>query len=215
MKAAIFDVDGTLVDSIEFWTNLGKNYLISLGITPREDLNKALETLTVEEGISYMQERYKIPRTLGEIKNEMDELLYSYYKKQVKLKPFVIELLEVLRQKDIKLGIASVIDEKLISSVLNRYGIYDYFEFVQTCENTGLSKDDKDFYKLLSKRLDLKAEEIFLFEDSLYCMKAAKKADLNIVAVEDDYSKKDLENIMEVADIYIKDFGKFISFISL
>lgn len=215
MKAAVFDVDGTLVDSIGFWTNLSNNYLLSQGITAAEDLNKALETLTVEEGVSYMQEKYEINKTLIQIRDEMDELLTSYYREEAELKPFVIELLEVLKSKDIKLGIASVIDEGLISSVLNRYGIYDYFEFIQTCENTGLSKNDERFFKLLSEKMDLKPEEIFLFEDSLYCMKVAKSVGLNVVGVEDDYSKKDLENIIEVSDIYIKDFSKLISCLSL
>lgn len=213
MKAAIFDIDGTLIDSIDFWRNLGKNYLISQGISPRDDLNQAMETLTVTEGISYMKEEYKIGKTSLQIKDELDELLFSYYKNDAKLKPYVIEVIKTLKSKNIRLAIASVIDEKLIFSVLDRYGIYDYFEFVQTSENTNLSKDNGEFFKLLPKRLNIKPDQIFLFEDSLHCMEAAKMAGLNVVAIEDNYAKKDLEKIIEFADIYLKDFRKFIKFI--
>lgn len=215
MKAAVFDVDGTLVDSIDFWTNMATNYLISIGIKPKEDLNKALETLTVVEGVSYMQKEYNIEKTCTQIRNEMDELMFAFYKNDAQLKSFVVEILETLKSKNIQIAIASVINEELIFSVLHRYGIADYFQFVQTCENTDISKDDEKFYELLIKRLNLKAEEIFLFEDSLYCMKAAKRAGLSVIAVEDEFSKKDLKEIIEVSDIFIKNFGNLIPFLNV
>lgn len=108
MKAAVFDIDGTLIDSIDFWKNLGKNYLISQGICPRDDLNQAMETLTVTEGISYMKEEYKIGKTSLQIKDELDELLFSYYKNDAKLKPYAIEVIKTLKSKNIRLAIASV-----------------------------------------------------------------------------------------------------------
>lgn len=215
MKAAVFDVDGTLVDSIEFWNNLAKNYLISIGVKPKKDLNTELETLTIEEGVLYMKEDYNIEKTPEEIRKEMDELMVLFYEDEVKAKPYVVDLIKFLKKKNIRLAIASVISEELIFSVLDRYGIRDCFEFIQTCENTNLSKDNKEFFKVLIKRLNLKADEIFLFEDSLYCMKAAKKMDLNVIAVKDDYSLKDIEEIVEVSDIYISDFSKLIDLLEI
>src|SRR5699024_4294481 len=170
MEAAVFDMDGTLVDSMGFWEGLAKNYLISQGIVPREDLNKTIEPLTVMESISYMKEEYKIEKSCLQIKDELDELLFSYYRKDVKLKPFAVEIIQSLKNKNIKLAIASVTDEELIYSVLNRYGIYQYFEFIQTCGNVNLSKDNEEFYRLLSKRLGTRPSYIFLFEDSFYSM---------------------------------------------
>ena len=214
MKAAVFDIDGTLIDSIEFWKNLGKNYLISQGISPRDDLNKAMETLTVMEGVSYMKEEYMIGKSELKIKEELDELLFLYYKDSAKLKPYVIEVINTLMTKNIRLAIASVIDEKLIFLLLDRYGICDFFDFIQTSENTSLSKGNEDFFRLLAERLNIKPDEIFLFEDSLHCMEAAKIAGLNIVAVGDDYAKKDLERIIEISDIYLKDFSKLLKILN-
>ena len=213
MKAVVFDIDGTLVDSMGFWKNLGRNYLISQGAIPKDDLNRVLDSLTVMEGVAYMKEEYKLDKTCSEIKYELDQLLLLYYKKDAKLKPFAAEVVKLLKDKNIRLAIASVIDEKLIYYVLQRYNIYKHFEFVQTCENTNLGKDNEDFFNLLSERLNMNPKNIFLFEDSLYSMKAAKSAGLKIVAMEEAYSKKDLEKIIEVADIYIKDFSYLISFL--
>lgn len=215
MKAVVFDVDGTLFDSMEFWNNMARNYLLSIGIMSSEELNKDLETLTVAEGIYYLQEKYNLKKTYTQVKDGMDQLLLSYYKEDIKLKKDVIEILEILKKKNIKIAIASLTNEDLIISALNRYGISHYFQFIQTCENTNLSKDDEKFYKLLSERLNVRHDEIFYFEDSLYSMEVAKKAGLNVVAVADDCSKKDLKKIVDVADMYIKDFSKLIPFFNL
>lgn len=215
MKAAVFDFDGTLADSMEFWENLAKNYLESIEIKAEDDLNKALEKLTLDEGISYMKERYSIKKDNNTIKDEMDKLLLNYYKNKVKLKSYAIEFLDILKTKEIRIAIASVTDEKLIQSVLNRYNILDYFEFIQTCENTGLSKNDEMFFKVLYKNLNLEPGEIFLFEDSLFSMRVAKRVGLNIVGVEDSVAFKDLDKILEVSDFYIKDFKEAIDILTI
>lgn len=210
MKAVVFDFDGTLVDSMEFWENLAKNYLSSIGVRATDDLNKTIEKLTVDEGIAYMKERFNIPKSVVEIKEEMDLLLVNYYREDVKLKPNVIELLERLKDKGIRIAIASLTDEKLIMSVLKRYDIDHYFQFIQTCENTGLSKDNEKFFKLVSENLNLEPKEIVVFEDSLYSMIAAKAAGLEVIGVEDYFAIKNLEKILEVTDGYVKNFNEFI-----
>lgn len=213
MEAAVFDIDGTLVDSMEFWDNLSKNYLISQGVIPDDGLDMVLNNLTVEEGIIYIIKQYKLNKSHIQIRDELDQLLSLYYKHTAKLKPFVVELIKLLKGKNIRLAIASLTDEKFIYSVLTRYDIDKHFEFIQTCDNTGLVKDNEDFFKLLSKRLKVSPKNIFLFEDSLYSMEAAKRVGLNIVAVEDNYSKKDIEKIIKVSDIYIKNFGYILPFL--
>ena len=210
MKAAIFDFDGTLADTMGFWNNLARNYLLSLGLKPLSNLEEALEKLTVEEGATYLKDEYKIDKTEKEIKAEMDELLYKYYRKDAQLKDNVLEMLEELKSRGVRMAIASVTDENFILAVLKRYKIGNYFEFIQTCENVGLNKEDRSFFKLLPERMNLRPEEIYIFEDTLYSIVSAKEAGLRIVGVEDEFAYKDKEKIRELSDIYIGDFSEFI-----
>lgn len=213
MKAAVFDFDGTLADTMEFWNRLARNYLLSIGLEPLADLKKALEKLTVDEGAIYMKEKYRIEENEIEIQAEMDELLYKYYRKDAQLKPYVLEMLEKLKSRGIRMAIATVTDEDFILAVLKRYKISHYFEFIQTCENVGISKDNISFFDLLPERLNLRPKEIYIFEDTLYSIVSAKKAGLKVVGVEDDFAARNKEEIVKLSDIYIKDFNEYIDLI--
>lgn len=213
MKAAVFDFDGTLADTMGFWNSLARNYLLAIGLKPLADLEKALEKLTVDEGAIYMKEKYKLDKNEIEIQAEMDELLYKYYRKEAQLKPYVVGMLEELKSRGIRMAIASVIDEDFILAVLKRYKISHYFEFIQTCENVGLSKDNRSFFDLLLERLNLRPEEIYIFEDTLYPIVYAKKAGLKVVGVEDDFAARNKKEIVRLSDVYIKDFSEYIDLI--
>ena len=210
MKAAVFDVDGTLADSTEFWNNLARNYLLTLDIEAKDDLNIVLQTLTVEQGLFYIKEAYGVDKTLGLIREEMDVMMFKFYNEEVELKSHVLELLDLLKSKEIKMGIATLTEENLIEAMLARHGIRDYFEFIQTPTNSGIGKEDKNFYHLLRDRLELHPEEIVFFEDSLYAIIPAKKSGMKVIGVEDEASLGDKEEIKEIADDYIKNFHQFI-----
>ncbi len=208
MKAAIFDLDGTLLDSMWLWGNLADNYLLSIGIEPPKDLCESLKDLTLKEACFYMKEKFNIKSTIDEINRDIEKLLADYYANRLQLKPYVLETLEEFKNKNIKMAIATATDENLVSMALNRLGVKDYFEFIQTAENVGLSKSKPEFFEIAIDRLGLKPEEIWVFEDSLHCIKSAKKAGLKIVAVKDESASLDIEKIKEISDIYIDDFSQ-------
>ena len=210
MKAVVFDVDGTLVDSMGFWNNLARNYLLSLDIEAQDDLNSTLQTLTVERGVLYIKEEYEIEKTVEEMRGEMDLMILKFYSEEVQLNPYVLELLELLKEKDIKLAIATLTEEEHIEAMLDRLGIRERFDFIQTPTNSGIGKDNAEFYNLLSKRLGIDNKHITFFEDSLYAMIPAKESGMRVIGVKDEASLKDKVEIKEIADGYIKHFGEFI-----
>lgn len=208
MKAAIFDLDGTLVDSMGLWENLADYYLLSIGIEPPKDLSRALSELTVDEGILYLKRRFNLKSTIEEVNQSLEDILIDHYKNKIQLKPYVREILEKFKSKNIIMALATATDEYFVSMVLNRYGIRKYFTFIQTSQNVGLSKSQPEFFQIAIERLGVEPEKIWVFEDALHCMVSAKECGLNIVAVEDKWAFPDLKEIKEISDIYIENFSQ-------
>lgn len=208
MKAGIFDLDGTLIDSMWLWENLADNYLLSIGIEPPKDLGESLKELTLEESTFYMKKRFKLKSTPCEIKRDIEKILADYYANRFQLKPYVLETLEEFKKRNIKMIIATATDEHLVSMVLDRHGIKDYFEFIQTSDNTGLSKGQPKFFQIAINSLGLDPQDIWVFEDALHCILSAKKCGLNVAAIKDKSALSDLEKIKEISDIYIDNFSQ-------
>ena len=208
MKGAIFDLDGTLIDSMWFWEKLVDDYLLSVGIEPPEDLRDVLKELSLLEGCFYMKDRFNMAKTPEEINAEIEELLESYYADKFLLKPYVLETLEDFKSRKIKMCLATATEDKLVSKVFNRLRIGEYFDFIQTSNNTGIGKKDTRFFQLAIDRLSLNPEDIWVFEDALHCIVAAKKTGLNVVAIADNSALKDFDEIKKYADICIDDFSQ-------
>lgn len=208
MKAAIFDLDGTLIDSMWLWRDLANNYLLSIGVEPPEDLRESLKELSILEASFYMKDRFNLKKSPEEINEEIEAILTDYYGNKFQLKPYVLEILNSLREKKIKMCVATATADRLAFSVLNNLGIKDYFEFIQTCNSTGLGKSDPKFFKTAVDRLEVEPKDTWVWEDTLHCMIAAKEYGLNVIGIKDDSALMDLDEIKKTADIFIDDFRK-------
>lgn len=207
MKAAIFDMDGTLLDSMWLWRGLAEKYLVSMGIKIPTELEETLTKLTLLEASSLIKERFQLKGTPHEIRDEMKTPLADYYGNKFQLKPYSLDTLENFKNKGIRMCLATATDDELTLMALDRLGITHYFEFVQTCKNTGLNKGQPEFFQMAIDRLGIEPKDIWVFEDALYCIVAAKKTGLNVVAVKDDTAIKDIQEIKNLADIYIDDLS--------
>ena len=208
MKAAVFDLDGTLLDSMWLWEGLANNYLKSIGIEPPEDLRDTLKKLSLLDGCHYIKDRFQLSKAPEEINDEMEELLEVHYAKHFMLKPYVLETLNGFKNSNIRMCLATATADNLVIKALERLGIGDCFEFIQTSNNIGIGKSNPEFFQAVIKRLDIEPKDIWVFEDALHCMISAKKCDLNIVALQDDSAISDRQEIKKVADIYIDDFSQ-------
>lgn len=208
MKAAIFDMDGTLLDSMWVWEKLAHNYLESIDVVPPSDLRENLKPLSLLEGCYYMKDRFKLQKSAEEINQEMEKLLESYYAEKFELRPYVIELLDKLKDNNVKMCLATATADHLVSKAFKRIGIEDYFEFIQTSNNTGIGKQDPEFFRIAISKLNVEPKDIWVFEDALHCIKSAKKCDLKVVAIKEDTALDDLEEIKKYADILINEFNE-------
>ncbi len=198
---AIFDLDGTLIDSMPFWENLGKEYLATKGIVGDFDqLFEEIETMTLTESAIRFVEYFSLKETPEIAMREMDRLMEHHYREDVPLKKKVLNYLMLLKQRHVHMCIASVTSEELIRRCIKRLGILDYFDFLLSCESMKTSKREPKIYLEAAKRFQAEPEQIMVFEDAFYAIDTAKKAGFYCIAVEDRGSASDRDKIIEIAD---------------
>lgn len=204
IKGLIFDFDGTLVDSMQYWYTLGERYIRNKGLVPEKGMCDKVQSMTMKEFYTYVRQEYKIQGTDEEIREELDEVIMEFYQKEVELKPGVIEFLEKMQAQKIPMVIATLTERYLAEIAVERLGIGKYFKRMFTCEEVGKSKRYPDIYHESIAYLDIKIEEAYVFEDALYAIKTAKGAGFKVIAVYDERAKADSESIKILADQYVE-----------
>ena len=207
IKFAIFDLDGTLLDSSKMWETLGERYLVLLGKTPEAGLTEKLEAMTLVTSAQYLRERYDISYSAEEIVRHLNRMIESYYTEDVRLKDGVHRLLAALRAHCVHMSVATASDERLAINVLTRLGVGDFFAGAVSCSNYG-SKTSPDVFLAAADLIYAIPEETIVFENSLYAVQTAHKAGFMTAAVA-DVSESDQEALKQAADFYAESMGEF------
>ena len=204
---AIFDMDGTLVDSMSYWRNLAKEYLNLKGIMyiPDSILEK-IKPMTMMESAEIFIEEFKLEGTPESIANEMNELMNRHYRKDIPLKRGVKSYLNRLHHSGVKMCVASAAEETLVEVCLQRLGIIKYFSFLLSCETLGISKSKPNIYYEAARRLGAEPQNVAVYEDALYAAETAKKAGFYVIGVFDESGEKNFDILKEISDEIIKDW---------
>ena len=211
-KYAIFDMDGTLIDSMIYWKRLATEYLERKGVKEiPSDLQERIKPMTMTESAELFRIEFKLAGTKESIALEMNQMMDEHYRKDIPLKVGVKEYLAKLKDLGVKMCVASATDMDLMQICLERLGIKKYFSFLISCEEVGVGKRMPDVYLEAVKRLQEKEvilpEDVAVYEDADYAIHTALKAGFYTIAVWDDSNKKKWEQLkaqtMEsVADWY-------------
>lgn len=210
IKLFLFDLDGTILDSLKIWNDIDLLFFKNHNLIMGEDYHIAIAPLTLEETATYTKNTYKLDIDEEQIMKEWSDLAIKEYAENVNLKKGVKEFLDYLKNKNVHLAIATSCNEEMFKPCLERYGIVSYFEHFYTSQNLKINKSNTNFFKEILNEYKIEPDQILFFEDSIASMKCAKSLGFNVVAVMDKKWEKQKEEIIASSDDQIEDFSQFI-----
>ncbi len=205
-KGAIFDLDGTLLDSMHIWHDVDEEFFRRRGLKVSSEYVQIIKNMHLKAAAVYTKEKYNIKESVDEIVDEWLELCAQGYLNNVDLKPGAYEYLKSLHKNNIKLAFATASEKVVCEDTLKKHGIFDLFDSYAYVSEINIGKSEPDIYLLAAERIGLKAEDCIVFEDIIEGVKSAKKGGFAVCGVYDKSSEKDIDVIKENADYYIKSF---------
>lgn len=182
MNYSIFDVDGTILDSMEVWNTLASQYVQSLGMVPEKNLDEIVSDMSLEQSATYLKNHYKINKQEERIISEVLNFISDFYEYEVNLMPGFKEFISHYDSINV---IGTSCDEELVKIALNRLAVLNYFEDIITCSKVNKSKDDPNFYLACAQVLKQRPEDIVVFEDADYCIDVARKVGFKVIKIKD------------------------------
>ena len=206
IKGAIFDMDGTLIDSLSFWDYLwgriGERYMGDKDFRPCDEVNKAVRTMIYVDAMAYVRSYYGIKCTAEEFKGFTEGMLPDFYKTVATVKEGALALLTHLKSLGIPLCLASATAMKELRYALACHGLDGYFDTVLSCADIGVGKDRPDIYLLALQKMGLTAGEACVFEDSFVALETARAAGFLTVGIYDRYNFEQ-ERLRAASDLYL------------
>ena len=210
MKAAIFDLDGTLIDSMWVWEQIDKDYLESIGHPIPPNLKDDITHLSFNQTAVYFKKRFNIKDSIDSIISTWNNMAFYQYANNIHLKKGAFEFLSYLKASNIKICLATSNSIDLLTAVLKNNEIYDFFDTITVSDEVKVGKDNPDIYLLSAKKLGVSPSECIVFEDIPAAVSGAKKANMKVVAILDEYEKNSHPLLKEMADRYIYDYFELL-----
>lgn len=210
IDAVIFDLDGTLVDSMWMWKSIDIEYLNRFGIKLPSNLQTEIEGMSFTETAHYFKKRFNINDSIETIKNDWNAMSMDMYMHRVHTKPGVVEFLKFLKTNNIKTGIATSNSKELTNICLEAVGIAKYFDSVVTGCDVSAGKPNPEIYLKNADKLNVSCNKCLVFEDIPVGIMAGKNAEMITCAIYDDYSQIYDEDKRKLSDYYINDYFEFM-----
>lgn len=211
IKAVIFDLDGTLVDSMGLWRDIDIEFLSARGIPYEDSLQEKIEGMSFTETAEFFREYYQITETVEELKALWNRMAEHKYRYEVPLKPGVPEFLDELKRRGIKMGIATSNSMELVNAVNEAYHFDDYMSCIVTACSVNRGKPAPDVYLEAARRLDVSPADCLVFEDIVKGIEAGKNAGMKVCAVEDAYSAAYRSEKKRISDYYICSYEEILN----
>ena len=207
ITGAIFDFDGTVFDSMHIWKGVKFQFFDRIGLVLTDEDKKDFAKLFLLDAIELAKTRFDLKMTDKELFDEFFTLIKEKYLADTKPKNDIIEFLEKLKAKGVKMGIATATGEPALIAVLEKFNMLHYFQEIYSTYTVGASKTESKVYDVVLNELGTDKETTWIFEDALYAAKTAKKAGYNVVGIYDK-SELEQEELKKLVDIYIHNYSE-------
>ena len=210
IKAAIFDLDGTLIDSMWVWQQIDIDYLSKRGHAVPNNLNDEITHLSFTQTAEYFKNRFSIEDSVEEIMNTWNTMAFNHYKNNVKLKIGALEYLHKLKRSGIKIGLATSNSMPLLTATLKNNNAFDLFDAITVTDEVKKSKSNPDIYLLAAKKLGVDPKDCMVFEDIIAAVEGAKLAGMKVTGVYDEHSKHQIDVLKKECDNYIYSYEELL-----
>lgn len=211
IEAVIFDMDGTLIDSMSIWKQIDIEHFAMYGKELPENLQSEIEGMSFYQTAEYIKEKYDFPETIEEMVELWNQMARKKYAEEVPFKKGAKQFLELCKSKGMKLGIATSNSRFLYDAVSEHLGFDEYFDCVLTGTEVLNGKPAPDVYLKVAENLSVSPQNCLVFEDIIKGIMAGHNAGMKVVAVDDDYSKATTEEKKKMADYYIYDYLELLN----
>ena len=209
-KGAIFDLDGTLLDSMHIWHDVDEEFFRRRNLKVTKEYVDIIKNMHLPAAAVYTKEKYNIQESVDEIVDEWLDLCAQGYLNNVDLKDGVYEYLKLLHNKGIKMAFATASEKVVCEETLKKQGIFDFFSSYAYVSEINIGKTEPDIYLLASERIGVEPHDCIVFEDIIEGIRGAKKGGFTTCGVYDKSSAKDEDEIRKIADYYIKSFEELL-----
>jgi len=209
LEGAIFDMDGTLLDSMGIWKTLCSDLMRELGRDPEPGLDRKVQQMGLRFGAAYCRKRYALEQSEDELIELVQSRVSRFYREEAPAKPGAARFLSLLKMQGVWMYLATAMDRALAEAALRRTGLLEYFRGMLTCTEAGCGKDTPLLYEKCLTRLQCSRDQCVVFEDSLPAIRTAKSAGFRVAAVWDSASEADQPEIQRLADEYIRSYQDF------
>ena len=210
LQGAIFDMDGTLLDSMGAWNSLADRLMAELGFPGDPTLSELIQSMSMHQAAEIIREQYGLRQTVEEIIALSDRLMEDFYRNHVQAKPGVEEFLSILKMEGVWMYVATATNRHLVEAGLRRTGLDRYFRGILTCGEAGKGKDDPLIFEKCLTRMRCQTRDCVVFEDALYAVRTAKGAGFRVAAVYDAFSEADQPELKALADYYVQSFEDWV-----
>ena len=207
-KGMIFDLDGTLIDSNHVWSDIDIKFLAKRGFEVPSGYFKTVSTMNFNQAAIYTNDFFKLNEKIDDIVQEWYDMALYEYSNNIRIKNDVDVFLKKLKDRDMKIALATASAKELYEAVLQNNDIYDYFDFFASTDQVKLGKGFPDVYEFACKGLELKPDECAVFEDIIEGIRGAKLGGFTAVACLNDRFIDDWGAMKTESDYYFENYSQ-------